>query len=132
MSVFAIASLIALRRCAFTSLTKAWIWLSCAFALPRALAAAAASSFAQSEFAMPSFVTYVWTSWHRLAVSAITVIVCVADAWLPLVSVAVYLRLMTSGLAGDPAPPLFDSLTAIVTGPQLSDAVASAGLGGGT
>src|SRR5436190_24042171 len=59
---------------------------------------------------------------------SMTVIVCVAAALLPLPSVAVYMRMMTSGLAGDPEPPLFDSLTVIATGPQLSLAVASPAL----
>src|SRR5438093_683181 len=63
---------------------------------------------------------------------SMTVMVCAAAALLPLASVAVYMRTMTSGLAGDPAPPLFDSLTVIVTGPQLSVAVTSPAVAAGT
>jgi hypothetical protein len=65
-------------------------------------------------------------------VLSITVIVCVAQAELVAASVAVYLRLIISGLAGEPAPPLFVSITPTVGVPQLSDAVASEALAGGT
>src|SRR5438128_1671033 len=177
--MFASASLIALPRCAFTSLMNAWSWLSWAFTLPRARAAAAASSFTQSEFAMPALLTKARTSVHTLAasslrvtscghvrfpelsahvkwtvtgafhqwfpfggvvgaplivggVSSMTVIVCVAPALFPLLLVAVHMRTMTSGLAGLPAPPLFDSLNFTVTSGQLSHAVASEALPEGT
>src|SRR6266850_1729200 len=63
---------------------------------------------------------------------SITVMVCVAAALLPLASVAMYMRTMTSGSDGDPAPPLFDSLTVMVGVPQLSMADASLGLAAGT
>src|SRR5947199_10078546 len=64
------------------------------------------------------------------AMSSTTRIVCSADAVLPAVSVAVNVRVRTSGLAGEPAPPLLASETATVVLPQLSDAVASAATAG--
>jgi hypothetical protein len=57
-------------------------------------------------------------------VLSITVIVCVALALLVEPSVAVNVRVITNGLAGEPAPPLFDSATVTVGVGQLSDAVA--------
>ena len=57
-------------------------------------------------------------------VLSMTVIVCDALAVLPAPSVAVYVRVIISGLAGEPAPPLFDSDTVTVGIPQLSEAVA--------
>ena len=71
---------------------------------------------------------------HEIAggVLSMTVIVCTALAVLLEPSVAVKVRVMTSGLAIVPAPPLFVSETMTVGVPQLSDAVACAGLAAGT
>src|SRR5262245_8306201 len=66
------------------------------------------------------------------AMVSITVIVCDAAALLPAESVAVQVRRMTRGLAGEPAPPLVDSATRTAGVPQLSDTVASAGSAAGT
>src|SRR2546428_6499799 len=98
---------------------------SAALSLPRSRAEAAFSSFAQSELAMPSFVERCRVSAQRLASLARTVIVWVAEAVFPGGSVAVKGRMVTSGLAGDPAPPLVASDILTVTVPQLSLAVAS-------
>src|SRR5881394_2760090 len=65
-------------------------------------------------------------------VLSITVIVCDALAVFVGGSVAVYVRVMTSGLAIAPAPPLFDSDTVTVGAPQLSDAIAWLGFDAGT
>ena len=65
-------------------------------------------------------------------VLSITVIVCAALAVFVEPSVAVKVRVMISGLAIDPAPPLFDSDTVTVGDPQLSEAVAWLGFAAGT
>src|SRR5438445_13814782 len=101
MSVFAFASLIALPRCALTSLMNAWIWLSCAFTLPRACAAAAAFSFAQSEVATPLLLENCCTSVQRLDASLVTVKVKLAVRVLPALSAAVAMRVC------DPMPKLY-------------------------
>ena len=58
--------------------------------LPRARDAAAASSLAHRDFAMPASLTDARTSAQTLAVVALSVIVCVAVAVLPTASLAVY------------------------------------------
>jgi hypothetical protein len=65
-------------------------------------------------------------------VLSMTVIVCDALAVLVAASVAVKVRVIISGLAIDPAPPLFVSDTITVGVPQLSDAVACVGSAAGT
>src|SRR5215831_1775612 len=65
-------------------------------------------------------------------VLSMTVIVCDALAVLLDASVAVKVRVMINGLAIEPAPPLFDSDTVTTGAPQLSEAVAWAGLAAGT
>jgi len=65
-------------------------------------------------------------------VLSITVIVCDALALLFEPSVAVNVRVITNGLAGEPAPPLFDSDTMTVGAGQLSEAVACDGFAAGT
>jgi hypothetical protein len=65
-------------------------------------------------------------------VLSITVIVCDALVWLFEASVAVNVRVITKGLAGEPAPPLFDSETVIAGAGQLSEAVAWDGFAAGT
>jgi hypothetical protein len=66
------------------------------------------------------------------AVLSMTVIVCVALAVRPTASVAVKVRVITSGLAAEPAPPLVDCETVTFAVPQLSEAVACDGEAGGT
>jgi hypothetical protein len=66
------------------------------------------------------------------SVLSMTVIVCDALAVRPTPSVAVKVRVMTSGLALDPAPPSLDCETVTVGAPQLSEAVACDGEAGGT
>src|SRR5437870_5771366 len=102
MSVFAFASLIALPRCALTSLMNAWIWLSCAFTLPRACAAAAAFSFAQSEVATPLLLENCCTSVQRLDASLVTVKVKLAVRVLPALSAQRNVTL--TGTLGQPSP----------------------------
>lgn len=65
-------------------------------------------------------------------VLSITVIVCDALALLLEASLAVNVRVITNGLAGEPAPPLFDSETMTVGAGQLSEAVACDGFAAGT
>lgn len=61
-----------------------------------------------------------------------TVMVCGALTLLPAASVAVNVRVMISGLAVVPAPPLSVSRTDLVGAPQLSVAVALLALAAGT
>src|SRR5437588_2913405 len=65
-------------------------------------------------------------------VLSMTVMVCVALAWLPPVSVAVKVRLMTSGLLAEPAPLRVSETVTVGAMPQLSVAVACDGLAAGT
>ena len=57
-------------------------------------------------------------------VSSTTVMVCKALVIKPAPSFAVKVRVITNGLAIDPAPPLFDSESVTVNAAQLSVAVA--------
>jgi hypothetical protein len=66
------------------------------------------------------------------AVLSITVMVCVALELFPAASVAVNVRVIISGLAAEPTPPLFVSEAVTVGGAQLSEAVAWEPLAAGT
>jgi hypothetical protein len=67
------------------------------------------------------------------AVVSMTVMTCESLDELPAASVAVNVRVMTRGLAGVPAPPLFTSETLNeVAPPQLSEADASDAFAPGT
>jgi len=66
------------------------------------------------------------------AVLSITVIVCVALELFPATSVAVNVRVIISGLAAEPTPPLLVSEAVTVGGAQLSEAVAWEPLAAGT
>jgi hypothetical protein len=84
------------------------------------------------QFAFPDRVLFVAQVVITGGMLSITVIVWVALELCPALSAAVYTRVMINGLAGEPAPPLFDSVTVTVGVPQLSEAVAWDALAAGT
>ena len=103
--------------------------LSVAEALP-SVASATDAAHAVAAGPVPT-VTFAGAVMVGAVVSA-TVTRCVALAVLSEVSVTVYVRVITRGLAGEPAPPFETSSTASIAIPQLSATVAARGSAGGT